>query len=178
VLVEILKLIAIACQSSEPDPSMVVKILEFVNALASECREKPVILLGGYWGCMRYVADQALKLGFTVVIMPPIEAEDREFPDRAIVLRTGLSYRLRSVAMVRSSDAVVVLGGASGTLQEAMTAYCEAKPLYVLRGTGQASDKLEVFSPFVDERRIVEVKLFDEPRALAEALCRDMGLGI
>ncbi len=155
---------------------MVDKIIGFVDALVSRCVEKPVILLGGYWGCMKYVADRAIERGLTVMIFPPIEAENRVFPEKAIVLRTGLSYRLRSVAMVRSSDAVVVLGGAAGTLQEAVTAYCEAKPLYVLIGTGLATDRLAAFAPYMDDRKIIDIKLFEEPEELADALCRDLGL--
>jgi len=155
---------------------MVDKIIRFVDVLASRCVEKPIVLLGGYWGCMKYVADRAIERGLTVVMFPPIEAENIAFPEKAIVLKTGLSYRLRSVAMVRSSDALVVLGGAAGTLQEAVTAYCEAKPLYVLSGTGLATDRLAVFAPYIDDRKIVEVKLFEEPEELADALCRDLGL--
>ena len=82
--------------------------------------------------------------------------------------------RMRSVSLVRSGDALVVLGGEGGTMQEVVTAYTEGKPVYLLTGRGYSSDKLEGLSPHLDSRRSGYIKVFRDPIEMAEALVRDL----
>jgi len=119
---------------------------------------------------MKVIVDEALRRGLKVVVLPPVEREDMEFPEEALVLRTGLSYRLRSVAMVRSCDALVVLGGASGTIQELATAYTEGKPVLLLL-SGLPSDEVPALAPYLDNRRVAEIKVFDGVERLVPELC-------
>jgi len=91
---------------------------------------------------MKYIVDYALEKGFKIVLFPPIEKEGVEFPSNVIVIKTGVSYRVRSIFLVRTSDVLVVLGGASGTIQEITSAYCENKAIFVLVDTGFPSDKI------------------------------------
>ena len=119
-----MELVAVAAHSGPPGPDHESRIREFARLLASRCGGSTVLLVGGYWGFMRVLVDEALALGMRVVLFPPVEREDVEFPEGAVVLRLGLSYRMRSVAMVRSSDALVVLGGASGTPRASRSSCC------------------------------------------------------
>jgi len=169
-----LRIVSVACSSAPPPPELVAKAREFVDELASSCGKSVAIALGGYWGLMRVVADRAIEKGLTVIIMPPLEREDTEFPSQAIVVKTGVSYRVRSVFLVRTGDALVALGGSSGTMQEVLTAYCEAKPIYILL-TGLESDNLAKLGPYIDARKLTKLKFYEDPRKLARDLAKEIG---
>lgn len=63
----------------------------------------------------------------------PIEPHD-------VLIFTGSGLMGREVINIRSSDAVVIVGGRSGTLGELAIAYDEGKPIGILEGTGGISD--------------------------------------
>ncbi len=173
-----MKYIGIAAYSGDPPPKLINNVKDFINKL-SKCLDLNDIVLvaGGYWGLMRVVVDEALRLGIKVVIIPPIELEGITYPSKAIVIRSGTSYRLRSVILVRTSDVVVALGGAGGTFQEIVTAYDEGKPVIVLGDTGLPTDRIRFLAPFIDDRkssRILYVTGVDE---LVESVCNELGRG-
>lgn len=165
-----MKLVAVAAHSEQPSQRNVEDIKVFVKSLAARCGSSLTLLVGGYWGFMKVLVEEALSEGIDVVIFPPVEKEDVDFPDEAVVLRTGLSFRLRSVVMVRSSDAVVVLGGASGTMQELVTAYTEGKPVFLFL-CGLPTDKFAQLAPYLDERRTAEIRVYSNVEDLAGGLC-------
>lgn len=117
---------------------------------------------------MRVIVDFALDLGFHVLMFPPESMEDLSFPDRAIVVKTGTSFRVRSVFLVRTSDVLVAMGGAAGSIQEVITAYTERKPVIVLSPAGMPTDKLKHLSPYVDDRKLSKIELVPTPKHLAE----------
>lgn len=85
-----------------------------------------------------------------------------------VIVYTGFGYKGRNVINIRSSDIVIIFGGATGTLNEFTIAYDEGKVIGVLAGTGGVADHIE---------KIVEVcqkptrgKLFfdSHPKALIQ----------
>lgn len=56
-----------------------------------------------------------------------------------VLVYTGSGLMGREVVNIRTSDAVVIVGGRSGTLGELAIAYDEGKPIGVLTGTGGIS---------------------------------------
>ncbi|MEM1873472.1 MAG: hypothetical protein QXS85_05340 [Acidilobaceae archaeon] len=163
------KLVAIAAHSGSYDESLEEAARRLVASLTTHCGDV-ALLLGGYWGLMKVVADEALSRGLTVVILPPLEREHESFPEKAIVVRTGVSYRVRSVFLARSCDAMVALGGAAGVIQEAVTAYTESKTVFLLK-SGLDSDKLEALAPYLDYRRLAPILVYSDPESLARDLC-------
>ena len=59
------------------------------------------------------------------------------------VLYTGFEYTGRNLLLIRSSDAVVMVGGRIGTLNELTIAIEERKPVGVLLGSGGMTDEVE-----------------------------------
>jgi len=171
-----MRLVAVAGYSGEPPNELARACTRFVDLLAERCGKSVALLLGGYWGVMRIVVDRALQRGLTVVVMPPLEREDTAFPEGCIVIRTGTSYRVRSVFLARACDALVALGGASGTMQEIITAYCEGKPVLVLR-SGLDTDRLEALAPYIDRRALTRVEFFLTPEGLVDRLAEVLGCG-
>ena len=60
------------------------------------------------------------------------------------IIYTGFGLQGRNVVIIRSSDAVIFIGGGSGTLNEFTSAYRLGKPLAVLTGSGKISDHLPI----------------------------------
>lgn len=163
--------VVIAAHSSEPSRDVVEKAKAFVRDLA-KCGRGITLLLGGYWGLMRVVVDEALALGMRVVVVLPLEREDVELPEGVIRVKTGCEYRCRSVVLVRSGDVLVSLGGGSGTMAEMLMAYAMGIPVFALVDTGMYSDGLaRAFPEYFDERRAVKLSYFSDPGELARAVC-------
>lgn len=59
------------------------------------------------------------------------------------ILYTGFEYTGRNLLLVRSSDAVVMVGGRIGTLNELTIAIEERKPVGVLLGSGGMTEEVE-----------------------------------
>lgn len=129
------------------------------------------MVVGGYWGLMKFVVDSALELGFKVLIIPPLEQEEVLFPEEAVVIKTGTSYRVRSVFLARTSDVLVVLGGGAGCIQELVTAYTEGKPTYVLVGTGMPTDIVKDIPEYLDHRKLAPVMKYQDENTLIKDLC-------
>ncbi len=160
--------IAIAVHSSSSRDTE-EKVARFINSL--DC--KPTILVGGYWGLMKTVVDEALKRGFKVTVFLPIEREDIDLPENVIRVNTGCEFRCRSVMLVRSSDVLVSLGGEVGTMIEIFMAYAMGKPLFVLSNTGLSSDVIvRAFPEYIDQRKVTKPKYFDSPEELAKEVCK------
>ena len=167
-----MKIVAVAAYSGDPPTELVAKATKFINTLASKCGENIVLAFGGYWGLMKVMVDEAIKLGMKVLIFPPIEREEWVFPGEAIVVKTGTGFRLRSVALVRTGDVLVAMGGGAGTIQEIVTAYAEGKDIFLLTPTGLASDRIASLAPYIDERRLARLKIFSDPVQMGEEVCR------
>ena len=60
-----------------------------------------------------------------------------------VIVYTGFGYKGRNVINIRSSDIVIIIGGAIGTLNEFTIAYDEGKVIGVLLGSGGVADHIE-----------------------------------
>ncbi|MFA6039158.1 MAG: LOG family protein [Candidatus Peribacteraceae bacterium] len=60
-----------------------------------------------------------------------------------MIIYTGMGFMERDVINIRSTDAIVIIGGGIGTLNEFTIAYDEGRPIGVLTGTGGISDSIE-----------------------------------
>ncbi|MGC8570530.1 LOG family protein [Caldivirga sp.] len=168
--------VAIAAHSGEYRGEHVKAVKEVMDSL-TQCR--PTVLLGGYWGLMKVAADEAISRGLRVVLILPIENEHIEAPKDAVVVRTGMEFRERSVVLVRSSDSVIALGGAAGTIMEVLLAYAMGKPTIVLKGTGFPTDRLELaFPDYVDDRRTSRIIYVTNPSEAGKLACASRGIQV
>ena len=153
---------------SEPTP----RLREFASRFAAALpRDGVRLLLGGYWGAMKFVADEALGRGIEVVFLLPLDPPARPpREDLFVPIDTGMDYKGRSVVLVRSSDALAALGGESGTMLEILMAYSMGIPAVVLR-SGMPTDGLEGLGEYPDSRRIpgAGLRFVGTPEELAEA---------
>ncbi|MEM0373518.1 MAG: LOG family protein [Sulfolobaceae archaeon] len=169
--------IGIAAHSGEVPEELKNKARRFVDKI-SECKNVR-LLLGGYWGLMKIIVDEALRKGLPIILFIPIEREDVEIPDDVIKVYTGCEFRCRSVILVRSSDILVSLGGGVGTEIELFMAYAMGKPIYSLIDTGLPTDNLRIsFPEYFDDRKVVKVKYFADEVEMAKVICSEHAKGV
>jgi len=127
-----------------------------------------VLISGGLKGVMEAASQGAAETGGLVVgIIPSDDSRDaNEHCD--VVIPSGLGLA-RNFLVVNSADAVVIVGGGSGTLTEAAAAYGKRIPLVAVKGTGGVAD--EWAGRYFDGRKTARVMEADSPEeAVAVAL--------
>jgi uncharacterized protein (TIGR00725 family) len=122
----------------DPVPARALRAGEEVGRLLAE--RGAVVVTGGLSGVMEAVSRGAKNAGGLVIgILPGLDKRDaNEFVDVAITTGMGL---MRNTLVVRAADAVIMISGGVGTLNELTIAY-EDKPTIILEGTGGWSDRI------------------------------------
>jgi len=171
-----IKYVAIAAVSEEPSSTLIKNTEEFLEKIAP-FKKTIRIILGGYWGLMRVIADKAAEKGFIVIftlpenppVMPP---RRKEF----IPIITDLGFQSRSTVMCRTCDVLVAMGGRIGSILEVLLAYDYGKPSVVVR-SGYDTDKLEkCFPGYVDKRRKAPIYYVGSGFEAAEKVLELLGI--
>ncbi len=167
--------IGVIGQSGNGPLSMAPGLLEKAEAIGREIAVRGAVLLcGGRCGVMEAACKGAKSAGgITVGIMPGEGTEDCN-PYVDIAITTGVGLDTRSAILVKSCDALIMLGGGNGTLTELSLAYTNARPVIILRGTGGWADRIKAVcydGHYLDERRSVPHVYADTPvEAVEKAL--------
>ncbi len=122
----------------DPVPPEALAAAERVGRLVAE--RGAVIVSGGLSGVMEAVSKGAKEAGGLVIgILPGFDKKDANaYVD--VALTTGMGW-MRNTLTVRAADAVIMISGGIGTLNELTVAY-EDKPTIVLEGTGGWADRI------------------------------------
>jgi len=116
--------------------------------------------------------------GFVMGVSPAFSEKEhiekykspKEYYD--VILYTGMGLMERDIINIRSSDAIILLGGGVGTLNEFTVAYDEGKVIGVLKGSGGVSnhiaDILEVCNRSMSENIIED----EDPKKLLEKVMK------
>jgi uncharacterized protein (TIGR00725 family) len=153
------------------DPT-VMEAARLVGRLVAE--RGGVIVSGGLGGVMEAASRGAKEAGgLTLGFLPSMDkSTGNAFLD--IVLPTGLG-RARNLITARGCDAIVMIGGGCGTLNELTISYAEGRPIVVLRGSGGWADRIEPVlydGRYLDDRKTVSIDFADSP---AEAVDKAFG---
>lgn len=88
-----------------------------------------------------------------------------------MILYSGMGLMERDIVNIRSSDAIAIVGGGVGTLNEFTVAYEERKPIGVVTGTGGLSDHIPEILAFLSRRNDPDRIVYDDnPERLVERL--------
>ena len=99
-----------------------------------------VLLTGGMSGVMEAASRGAKRAnGLVIGMLPGFQKKDAN-PYVDIAITTGMGW-MRNTLTVRAADAVIMISGGVGTLNELTVAY-QDKPTVVLEGTGGWSDRI------------------------------------
>jgi uncharacterized protein (TIGR00725 family) len=85
-----------------------------------------------------------------------------------VIVYTGFGYKGRNVVNIRSSDIVLIFGGATGTLNEFTIAYDEGKIIGVLEGSGGVADHIRQIIEFCNKPTAGAVLFDREPTSLIQ----------
>jgi len=137
-----------------------------------------VVVSGGLGGVMEEASRGAKEGGgLTVGFLPAMDkATANPFLDVAIP--TGLG-RARNLLAARGCDAVIMIGGGCGTLNELTISYAEARPVVVLRNSGGWADRIEGVlyeGRYLDDRKTIAIDFGDSPAEVVELAFARAGL--
>ena len=151
-----------------------------VKALAEElgaaiAKRDCILVTGATTGLPDLVARAFRRSGGFAVGVSPAENR-REHVQRYslpedgadVIIYTGFGYKGRNVINVRSADIVLILGGATGTLNEFTIAYDERKIIGVLEGSGGVADHIREIVRFCNKPTTGAVFFNGDPEKLVE----------
>lgn len=142
-----------------------------------------ILVNGACPGLPDHAAEAAKKAGgFVIGVSPAFSRREHLETYRSplgwydVILYTGLGLMERDITNIRSSDAIIVVGGGVGTLNEFTVAFEEKKVIGVLSGSGGVSDHIPAILKMCDRNVAPERLLFDsDPRRLVSQVLRALG---
>lgn len=114
-----------------------------------------VVVTGGKDGIMESAARGAKRAGgLTIgVVKGPERGTSNQYTDVEVI--TGMTASGQDELLIAlMADALIVVGGGAGTLQEIALAYRNKKPIITIANTGGYAEKLR---GYLDERRSVRI---------------------
>lgn len=135
-----------------------------------------ILLTGGTSGVMEAASRGAKRANGLVVGILPGDTAGGANGYIDIPITTGLSYDYRSLILIHSSDVIIMIAGANGTLGELSTAYLNRKPIVIIETSGGWAAKIRGVAyegAYLDERKWVKLDYATTAReALDIAMCR------
>lgn len=123
---------------------------EKARALGREIAQRGYIFINGACPGLPNDALQGAKErgGFTIGVSPAFSEYEHvnEYlspHDHDMIIYTGMGFMERDIINIRSADAVVIIGGGIGTLNEFTIAYDEGRPIGVVTNSGGISNHIE-----------------------------------
>lgn len=139
-----------------------------------------ILVNGACPGLPDHAASAAKKAGgFVLGVSPAFSRREHLETYRSplecydVILYTGLGLMERDITNIRSSDAIIVVGGGVGTLNEFTVAFEEKKVVGVLTGSGGVSDHVPAILKMCDRGVAEDRLLFDsDPKRLVSLVLR------
>lgn len=156
-------------------PEAIEKARELGRAIA---RRQCILINGACPGLPDRAAEGAKHAGGFVFGISPafsrsehLEIYGSPVEHYDMILYSGMGLMERDIINIRSSDAIALVGGGVGTLNEFTVAYEEKKPIGVLIGTGGLSDHVSEILEFLHRSEDPERVLYDaDPERLVARL--------
>lgn len=134
-----------------------------------------VLISGGTAGVMEASSRGAKEAGGLTVGFLPYADPERANPYVDLIFPTGMGT-VRNILTARCCDAVVMVGGGVGTLNEVTIAYDSGVPVVVLEGSTGWADRLRgalLEERWMDDRQVVPISFASEPQQAVDlALAR------
>ena len=130
-----------------PCSSDALEKAEEIGRLVAE--EDMVLVTGATTGTPYWAAKGAKAAGGTVIGFSPAASEAAHIKSYHLpidyhdtIVFTGFDYSGRNLLLTRAADAVIIICGRMGTLNEFTIAFEDNKPIGVLEGTGVTADHI------------------------------------
>ncbi|MBU1177242.1 MAG: hypothetical protein ABIG88_02625 [Patescibacteria group bacterium] len=98
-----------------------------------------------YWAAIGAKEENGIVIGFSPAASEKAHVRTYRLPTdfHDVIVYTGFNYSGRNLILTRSSDAVIIICGRMGTLNEFSIAFEDDKPIGVLTGSGGTADKIK-----------------------------------
>jgi len=98
-----------------------------------------------YWAAIGAKEEKGMVVGLSPAASEKAHLKKYRLPTdfHDLVIYTGFGYAGRNLLLTRSSDAVVIVCGRMGTLNEFTIAFEDKKPIGILTGSGGAADMIK-----------------------------------
>jgi len=124
--------------------------LEMAREMGKEIVRQNGILLTGatigipYWAARGAKEEGGISIGLSPAATEKAHVKTYHLPVDYfdLIIYTGFDYSGRNLFLTRSADAIIVICGRMGTLNEFTIAYEDAKPIGVLEGTGGTANMI------------------------------------
>jgi uncharacterized protein (TIGR00725 family) len=141
------------------------EIPEEIQALAESIGKEiairgAILLTGGTNGVMESVSKGAKSANGLVVGILPGDTLDVANDYIDVPITTGLRFDYRSLILVHSSDAIIMISGGNGTLGELSAAYMNRKPIVVIEPSGGWAARVRTMcydGTYLDTRNTVKL---------------------
>jgi uncharacterized protein (TIGR00725 family) len=147
-------------------------ILEAAEAVGRGVAEAGAALIsGGTAGVMEAACKGAFEAGGLTVGFLPYNDPTKANPYVTLVFPTGMGT-IRNILTARCCDAIVMIGGGVGTLNEVTIAYDSGVPVVVLEGTTGWADRLKGAiedGTWLDDRHVLPLTFVSDPEAAVQA---------
>jgi uncharacterized protein (TIGR00725 family) len=144
-------------------------------------RQGCVLITGATTGCPHYASEGLDEIGGISIGFSPAASEISHVKTYKLPLKTydvmvytGFDYSGRNLLMTRAADAVIIICGRMGTLNEFTISYEDGKPIGVLEGSGGTADLIkELLSK--PHRKGAPVIYDKDPKRLVQKLVKLIG---
>ncbi len=98
-----------------------------------------------YWAAIGAKEENGIVIGLSPAVSEKAHIKKYRLPIdfHDLIIYTGFNYAGRNLLLTRSSDAVIIVCGRIGTLNEFTIAFEDHKPIGVLIGSGGTADEVK-----------------------------------
>ena len=152
------------------------KALGLAHDVGKEIARHNCILVNGACGGIPYEASRGAKEadGFVMGVSPAENLHEHvhryKFPTNVydLIIYTGFGFKGRNVVNVTNCDAVIIVGGHVGTLNEFTIAYDEGMIVGVMLGSGGIADFIKKIIKIVSKKTGATVIYDKDPHELVK----------
>jgi uncharacterized protein (TIGR00725 family) len=155
-------------------PEVLERAREMGRCLA---RHDVIIVTGSAPGLPHEVVLGAKEIGTMVLGISPAHSLDEHrdvyrapWEEYDALIFTGSGLMGREIEIIRTCEAIVVIGGRSGTLGEFAIAYDEARLIGALTGTGGIADHIPELLTVINKETGAAIVTDDDPERLFEKM--------
>ncbi len=125
--------------------------LELAKEVGREIiRQNGVLVTGAttgtpYWAAIGAKEENGIVIGLSPAVSEKSHIKKYRLPTdfHDLIIYTGFNYSGRNLLLTRSSDAVIIICGRMGTLNEFTIAFEDDKPIGILTESGGAADMIK-----------------------------------
>lgn len=116
-----------------------------------------------------------LENGFVFGVSPAYSKQEHEREYHSpvhhdFILYTGVGFMERDIINIRSADAIIIIGGGVGSLNEFTIAYDEQRPIGILSQTGGISDHIPEILKICDRDVTEGIAIESDPKKLIQQI--------